>query len=365
MITDANILEVDLAIIRKNIENLKKLHDTKFYPVVKSNAYGLGAIEISKEIEDVSDMFCVANINEAIQLREAGIKKDILILGYISPENYKYVEKYNLIANIYNYSIAKELENSGFNIRAHIKIETGHNRLGFQVKEKSIKEIIDISNFKNVKIEGIFSHFSSADEKDREYTNMQAKKFQYIIDELGNISKGWTKHISNDAGIISYDYSYDAVRSGISIYGLYPSSYLKNNYNIGIESAFTLKSKISNIKLIEQGEAISYGRTFISKEKMKIATVSIGYADGYHRLISNRGYVLINGQKAKILGNITMDQMMVDISRIDCNIHDEVVIIGKDGCEEISPELVASWADTISYEIMTSISERVKRIYKN
>lgn len=358
-----NILEVDINKIKRNIKILKNKSNGKFLAVVKADAYGLGAAEISKRIENDVDGFCVARLKEAIELRENNITKDILVLGYIHPDNYYLLDKYNIITTIYDYDLAKNLDDLGLNIRAHIKIETGHNRLGFSVCDKSIEEIKKINKFKNIKIEGIFSHLAKADEEDRQYTYNQVEKFKHVLDNLSDISKDWMKHIENDACLIAYNYNFDAVRSGISMYGVYPSEYIKDKYSIGLEYAFSLKSKISFIKELEKGESISYGGTYTTDKTTKVGTVSIGYADGYSRQISNKGYVLINGKKAKVLGVITMDQLMVDITDIDCEIHDEVILVGSSMDEEISPYKVAKWSDTITYEVMTSISKRVKRIY--
>lgn len=363
MANSTNSLEVNINKIRNNIEILKNISNKNYYAVVKANAYGLGSVKISKEIEDIVFGFCVATLDEALELRKLGIKKDIIVLGYILPENYGLLEEYDIITTIYSLEIARQMQKLGNKIRAHIKIETGHNRLGFKPEEKSYKEIREINSFNNIRIEGIFSHLSTADEKDSSYTELQHEKFENALNAISDLSKDWIKHLSNDAAMIAYNFEYDAVRSGISLYGVYPSNYMLEKFDIGLEVAFELKSRISYIKDINKGESVSYGRTFIADKKMKIATISIGYADGYHRLISNRGHVLINGKKAKILGNITMDQMMVDISDIDAKIHDEVVLIGKSGSEVITPEQVANWAETITYEIMTSISPRVKRTY--
>lgn len=360
---DVNELRVDLDQIKKNISILKT--NKKFYAVVKANAYGLGACEISKYIEEDVDGFCVASIGEAIELRDCGIKKDILILGYVKEENYQDLHKYNLISTLYNYEIAKKLNEQGVKIRVHLKIETGHNRLGFQLSEKSVKEINEISKFENIVIEGAFTHLTDADEEDKTFSYKQEEIFLKMMDQIGEISKEWIWHIENDAGIIAYDFGdkYQAVRSGISMYGVYPSIYIRDNYHIGIKEAFQLVSKISNIKTIEAGESVSYGRTFIAEKQTKIATISIGYADGYHRVISNKGYVLINGKRANIIGSITMDQLMVDVSDIECSIHDDVVMIGNSKDLFLGVDEVATWAGTISYEMMTSIAPRVKRVY--
>lgn len=367
MKTDANILIVDLKKIRNNIKILKEYTNKKFYAVVKADAYGLGAKKIASNIESLVDGFCVATINEAIELRQAGISKEILILGYICPENYPDIYKYDLSLTIYNYQIAENLNRLGYPIKGHIKIETGHNRLGFQNTEDHIEEIIKISKMKNIDLVGIFTHLSTADEEDKSYTIKQEAIFSDVLRKLKPISDHVIKHISNDAAAIAYDFTvkYDAIRSGISMYGVYPSAYIKDLYKMNIEESFQLESRVSNIKYIEKGEGVSYGREFIADRHMKIATVSMGYADGYHRLISKQGYVLINGKKARILGKITMDQMMVDATGLDVKIHDKVVLIGKSKNMEIGVDQVAEWAQTISYEVMTSISARVKRLYIN
>lgn len=363
MVNSVNILKVDLNKIRKNIKILKDRSGQNFYAVVKANAYGLGSIEVSKEIEDIVYGFCVATLSEAIELRNAGIKKDIIVLGYIDPLYYEMLIKYDIITTIYDIDIARELNKANGLIRAHIKIETGHNRLGFNPCEESFDEIREINNLENIKIEGIFSHLATADEKKQDYTLLQHQRFDYAVNSLSDINEYWIKHLSNDAGIIAYDFKYDAVRSGISMYGVYPSEYMYKKYNIGLECSFEFKSKISFIKEIKKEETVSYGRTYKASRDTKIATIAIGYADGYHRLLSNKGYVLINGNKANIVGNITMDQMMVDVTGLDVKLHDEVILIGKSGNEEITPDMVGNWANTISYEVMTSISPRVSRIY--
>lgn len=367
MKTDANILIVDLKKIRNNIKILKKYTGKKFYAVVKADAYGLGAKKIAQNIEPLVDGFCVANINEAIELREAGIGKEILILGYVCPENYQCIYKYDLSLILYNYQIAEDLNKLGHPIKVHIKIETGHNRLGFQNTHEHIEEILKIAKMKNIHIKGIFTHLATADEEDRSYTMKQEAIFADVLSKLKPLSDHIIKHISNDAAAIAFDFTkkYDAIRSGISMYGVYPSAYIKDSYKMNIEESFQLESRVSNIKYIEKGEGVSYGRKFVASGHIKVATVSIGYADGYHRLISDQGYVLINGQKAKIIGRITMDQMMVDVSGLDIKIHDRVVLIGESGKLKIGVDQLAQWAETISYEIMTSISARVKRLYIN
>lgn len=357
----ANILDVNISKIRNNIKKIKEKTNSKFFAVVKANAYGLGADVISREIEKDVDMFCVANIDEAIELRLCGIKKDILVFGYIPTSSYHYLEKYNIIATIYNFDIAKEIEKSKYKIRAHIKLETGHNRIGFQNTDESIEQIKEILKIENILIEGIYSHLSNADIIEDTYSEKQNNIFLEILNKLPESDK-WIKHLSNSAGSLKYDYIYDAVRIGISMYGVYPSWDFDKSI-IDLECSFELRSSISHIKKIKAGESVSYGRRFIANSDMRVATVSIGYADGYSRRNSGKAYVLIKGKKCPVIGTITMDQLMVDISNVECNLRDEVILIGKSKGVEIGVYEVASWSDTISYEVMTSISRRVPRNY--
>lgn len=365
--SNINILSIDLNIIRENIRLLKsKIGGSKFFAVIKANAYGMGAIEVGEAIDDLVDGYCTSCVEEAIELRNAGLKKDILILGFIDDKDYDLIERYNLTVSIYNMDFAKSLDEYFKNksIKGHIKLDTGHGRLGFQTGQKSIDEIRQISKMKAIRIEGIFSHLSTADEADESFSLLQKERFDYMLGELEDVFAGCMRHLANDAGFINHDYTYDMVRSGISMYGIYPSAYVEKFKHIGLKSAIRWTSKVSNIKYIERGDSLSYGRTFIADSHMRIATVSVGYADGYKRLISNTGWVLIRGERARVLGNVTMDQMMVDVSNIrDLNLGDEVVLVGKSEEMEVSLDLMASWARTISYEIMTSISGRVTRKY--
>ena len=369
--THTNELIINLNSIKSNLIALReKAAGAKFYAVVKADAYGLGAIKISEAIEDMVDGFCVSSMTEAVELRRAGIKKDILLLGYLNPNEYGLVSDYKISITIYNYQIAKQIDDflkrSSAKATIHIKIDTGHGRLGFLPSSQALDEIEAISQLDSFSIGGIFSHFATADEKNEDFCNLQMQRFMTVVEDLEKrgLALG-DRHISNDAGFIKHGFSLDMVRSGIGLYGIYPSSLLAEEKQVNLKASFEWISTISNIKTIDQGDSLSYGRTFIAKRPMKIATISIGYADGYKRLISNRGYVLIKGKKAFVVGNIAMDQMMVDISGIDAKIGDRVTLIGENGGEVISLDQMAQWCQTISYEIMTSISKRVSRIYVN
>ena len=365
-----NKLIVDLNAIDRNIKEMKKLiADQEFYAVVKADSYGLGSQVISKHIHKDVDGYCVSSITEGLELRQVGIEKEILNLGFTQIEELDMACESRISICLYDLQVAKEmnslLEKSAKKIKGHLKLDTGHGRLGFRQSEKSIEEIVELSKLGNIEIVGVFSHLATADEEDESYTLKQKEIFDYMINELEE--KGvylGKKHLANDAGFIKHGISYDLVRSGISLYGCYPSELLEQENAIELSKTFNWISKVSYVKYIEAGDYLSYGRTFKADRRMKIATVAVGYADGYKRAYSNKGHVLINGQRANVVGRVTMDQIMVDVSDIDqVNIGDIVTLIGKDGENEITVEMLAEWEDTINYEIMTSISKRVDRIY--
>lgn len=363
-----NYIEVNLQDIEDNFNFIKTLaKNQRVYAVVKANAYGLGAARVSEKLRDLADGFCVANIEEAIELRKLGISKEILILGYVDILDFDKLLKYDVSITVYNYAYCKGLSNlmkkNRRKQKVHIKVDTGHGRLGFQVNEKSIDEVEKISNLDNLSIVGIFSHFATADE-DLEFAKDQNEKFNnflHLLDER-NINYG-KRHIGNDAAIVNLPYIYDIVRSGICLYGEYPTPSMKDRLGDRLKRVWSWHSKVSNVKYIEEGMSLGYGRKFIADRKMKIATVSIGYADGYKRLLSNKADVLIRGKRARICGNICMDQFMVDASNIDVEIGDDVVLVGKSQNEEIRADELAELSHTISYEIMSTISNRVERRY--
>lgn len=364
-----NKLNVNLSNIKENFEYMKSFGKEKeYYAVVKADAYGLGAVRVSKALEDICDGFCVGIVDEAVELRKSGIKKKILVLGYEYNREFEDILKYDISIPIYTLDQAKDINeyskehNSVVNI--HIKVDTGHGRLGFRINEESFEDVFEISKLSNVHIEGIFSHFSDAPNLlDPSYTYEQKEKFDFFIENLEkrNINVG-LKHIRNDAALVNFDFNYDMARLGICIYGEYPDPSMKEKLS-GLKKTFTWTSILTNTKYIEKGESVSYSRSFIADKKTRIGTVTIGYGDGYKRASYKEGYVLINGKRAPIRGVVNMDQMMVDISDIDCEIGDAVILIGKSEEEVIECDKLAKWNDTISYEIMTSISKRVKRVY--
>lgn len=365
-----NYLEVNLDNILKNIQNLREVSkNTSFNAVVKANAYGLGAVEISRFIEPYVDYLSVANVQEAIELRRSGIKKGILILGYVSPQEFQYLSEYDLDVTIYDIVIAEALEDYanqiGKKIRAHLKLDTGHGRLGFKANSSTYPMMKKLFEFSHLEIIGVFSHFSTADEEDTKFTTGQYEDFEKYVQHLVNVGCRFDYiHISNDAGFIAHGYTLNMVRSGISMYGYYPSNYVKKQNKVELFPSIRLISQVSHVKWIDVGDSLSYGRAFVAKQRTKVATISIGYADGYSRMLSNKFYVLIKDQKCPILGNICMDQLMVDVSNLDSiGIGDEVIIYGKDVRNEIDIDDVAAILGTINYEVLTSIGRRVPRIY--
>lgn len=352
-----NYLLVDLDKIYNNIKLIKeKSKDSKTCAVLKANGYGLGALEIAKYIDDQIDYIAVAQFKEAKNLRENGIEKPILILGYLPLDKYKECNKLNIDVGIYDLDYAKKINKSlDSQINCHIILDTGHTRLGF--RDFEIDRIKELKKLENLNFIGAFSHFATADEKDISYTKIQYQKFNYIIDKIKDDFDLKLVHIANTAASMEYNFKSDLLRLGIGIYGIYPSDYIKEVSEIKLSQAFEFKAQISFVKNVEKGTSISYGRTFVAPKDMKVATVAVGYADGFKRSFSNIGEVLVNGKLTKVIGRVCMDQIMIDVSDIDCKIGDYITLY-----PDIYKE--AKKINTIAYELMTSISNRVPRIYK-
>lgn len=370
--------EIDLNAVEYNFRNIKnKLSEnTKILCVLKADAYGHGAEFLVKEYEKLgADWYGVSNIDEAVQLRNAGAKKPILIFGYTNPEMVETLYKYDISQAVFSLQYAQKLseicEKTSSKIKIHIKVDTGMSRIGFfcQSEESinnSAKEIKQLKNLKNLEIEGIFTHFSVSDDmtNNTEYTIKQYNNFCSIIKKIENEGmKIPIKHCCNSGGIISCPGMHmDMVRAGVILYGLYPSEEVKDK--IDLKPVMQLKTVVSQVKEIPENTSVSYGRTFVSNKKMKIASVSIGYADGYSLKFSNTAELLIHGKRAKIVGRVCMDQLMIDITDIeDVKEGDEVTIFGTDNPQSISVDELAKIAGTINYEIVCLIGKRVPRIY--
>ncbi len=360
--------EIDLNSLSRNLSLVKRIvgRGVRILVTVKADAYGHGIVFVSKKlIEKGVDFLGVASIDEGIRLREAGIRCSILVLGAILPEQVKPVIKYNLTQTLFDLDVAKKLsENASFHhkrAKVHIKIDTGMGRLGVNYNE-AVKLISDISKLKNIEIEGIFTHFPKAD-IDKDFTNKQISIFERLkkeLDELGIAIK--YAHAANSMGVIGYKQSYfNLVRPGLIIYGLSPN----RNSQLPLKPVISLKSKIVSIKEFPKGQGISYSHTFVTKRESRIAVLPIGYGDGYPRGLSNKAYVLIRNKKAPIVGTVCMDQIMLDVTGIKgAKIQDEVILIGKDRYNEINADDLARLIDTISYEIVCGIGNRIPRVYK-
>ena len=367
---------VSLPAIRENLMQVKSRLEpgVSLLTVVKANAYGHGSVEVAKYTEDISDIFGVACLEEAVELRKAGIERPIMILGYTSPSQYETLLRYNISPTIYNYDEAVLLSQAAMRMNTlalvHIALDTGMTRIGFRASKESLRKIIDISNLPNIDLTGIFTHLSCADmagDAAAEHTKMQLDEFDYMLEILNYSHIDFEfVHAFNSAAIMEQDNrGYTCARSAIVTYGMYPSDEVDKNA-LKLQSALSWYAHVINIADVEEGRPVSYGATFTTKRPVtRIATVSAGYADGYPRLLSNKGRVLINGQYAPIIGRVCMDQFMVDATDIaDIEIEDTVTLIGRDGENEITADEIADLTGTINYEVTCDISPRVERIYK-
>lgn len=365
--------EVNLDNIAHNVQEIKRIVDknAEILAVVKADAYGHGVMEVSKTLlENGVSRLAVSMLDEAIQLRKNGIEVPILVLSYTDPGRAEEIIKNGITQTVFSHDLAESLSQAAQrlekNVKIHIKIDTGMTRVGFMPGYSAVKNVISISKLPRIIIEGLYTHFASADEKDKVYTNMQFERFTSIVNELNRVGVYIpVKHVCNSAGIIEFPHMhFNMVRPGIALYGLYPSLDV-NKEKIKLKPAMTLKANIILVKDVEKETCISYGRIFKTKRDSRIATIPIGYADGYTRLLTNKGEVLINGQRAPIVGKICMDQCMVDISNIkgDVNVGDEVVLFGQQGEEEINVDELAHSIGTISYEVVSIIGKRIPRVY--
>lgn len=365
--------DIDLDAVLYNMESMhKKLKPgTKIAAVVKADGYGHGAVEISRVLENLPYLwgYAVATSNEAMQLVEAGRKKPIIILGLSFPEQFEEIVENDLRPAVCTYETAQALSDIAAEknkvCRIHIKVDTGMSRIGFQVTPESADTVARISKLPNIMIEGIFTHFARADESSKAPAYEQFKQFEKMIAMVEE--KGVQiplKHCSNSAGIVEIpECNMDMVRAGITLYGLWPSEEVDKT-KISLKPVMSLRSRVAYVKELLPGRQISYGGTFTVKKKMTVATVPVGYGDGYARGLSNKGWVLIKGQKAPICGRVCMDQCMVDVTDISgVKIGDTVTLLGKDADEEITMEQLGELSGRFNYEFACLITPRVPRIY--
>ena len=366
-------VEISLEAIGHNIREVKKRlpEGVKLLGVVKANAYGHGAVPVASYLENQVDYFATATIEEAVELRENGISAPILILGYVSPSQYGDLVEYDITQTIDSYAQAlaleKEAARQNRKAKAHLAVDTGMTRIGFQVTEHDADVAAKIADLPHIELEGMFTHFSCADQEDKTYCSMQMEKYDKMTALLAE--RGVTiplRHICNSAGIMEFDdHRFEMVRSGIITDGIYPSEEVKKE-RLDLIPALSWKSHVIHVKEVGPGIGVSYGATYVTEKPMtRIATVSAGYADGYPRALSNQGCVLIHGKKAPIIGRICMDQMMVDVTDIpDVQVEDVVTLVGTDGDETITIEEIANPAARFDYEMLCDISSRVTRVYK-
>ena len=365
--------EIDLNALVHNFKILKeKSGNAKIMAVVKADAYGHSVSAVAPILQQYgADYFAVSNIDEAIALRKYGILKPILILGYTPVNRANDLCEYKISQCVYSYEYAQKLskaaDEENIFIRIHVKLDTGMSRLGFDCRNDSlcgIDEAITSARLSGLTLEGVFTHFANADcdlQKRDGFTEEQYSRFTAAVEKINEA--GLTPkivHCCNSAALLlDNDKHSDLTRAGIALYGLSPSSDI--DLKEDLIPVMTVKSVVSMVKEINAGDTVNYGRTFKADRKIKIATVTAGYADGYPRLLSNKGYVLINGKKANIIGRICMDQMSVDVSDIpDVKMGDEVILFGKD----LKVDILADICGTINYEIICGISPRVPRIVK-
>ena len=363
---------VSLQAIGHNIGEVRKrlAPGVKLMAVIKADAYGHGACRVGKYLESQVDYFAVATLEEALELRESGITRPILILSYISPSQYPELVEHNITQTIDSPEQADALEaaaaRAGVRAKIHIAVDTGMTRIGFQVTEEEADRVARIAQLSHLEMEGIFTHFSCADQEDKTYCGMQLEKFERMCRYLEERKvKIPIRHICNSAGIMEFDgYRFDMVRSGIVTYGLYPSEEVQKD-RLNLIPAMEWKAHVIHVKDVEAGVSVGYGATYTtSRPVTRIATVSVGYADGYPRALSGKSSLLIHGKRAPILGRVCMDQMMVDVTEIpDVKVEDVVTLVGRDGNASISMEEIADPAMRFNYEMICSVGKRVPRIY--
>ncbi|MFQ5456356.1 MAG: alanine racemase [Nitrospirota bacterium] len=365
------IAEIDLSAVLYNLSQVRERigRDRYILAVVKADAYGHGALNVSKTlISGGVNMLGVALIEEGVELRESGIDIPILVMGGIFKDHTEEIVRYNLTPAVSSrdtiMGLADALKKEGRkSIRIHIKIDTGMGRLGFSHKE-AINTIKWIYEQQGISIEGIMTHFADADIKNKEYAQMQIKRFRTMLDSIKSLGINIPLcHTANSAAIIDYeDAFFNMVRPGIMLYGYLPSDRMAGK--IDIRSVMSLKTKIVHLKKVSPCTSISYGRTFTTKRESIIATLPVGYADGYNRLLSNCGEVIIKGKRFPVIGRVCMDNTMIDVTGYkDISVGDDVILIGRDGEEVITASDIAGKIGTIPYEVLCNISKRVPRIY--
>ena len=362
--------EIDLKAIEHNFGLLSRKVDegVKKCAVIKADAYGHGAVPVARVLENKADYFAVACFDEAVELREAGITLPILVLSYICPEHFGEAVEKDITATVYTPDDALGLneaaEKKGKKAKVHIALDTGMSRIGFPLSEASAEAIKQITELPFIDAEGVFSHFAKADMEGDSYSDEQKRLFDGFLQRLSDMGVNIPlPHLYNTAGVFRFENKYPMVRMGIAIYGINPMDYPTENE--GLIPAMEVKTHVIHVHEVAEGEGISYGHTYVAKGKRKIATLSVGYADGFRRVLSNKGYVLIRGERAYITGKVCMDMVMADVTDIQgVTVGDEAVIIGKSGDREITANDYGKMYGSFAYEALCTFSPRAKKIYK-
>jgi len=365
--------KIDLQAIAYNMKQMKQRigGDAQLAAVVKTDGYGHGAVPIAQLFEDTDYVwgYAVATLEEAVSLRRAEVKKPVLVLGCIFPDQYEEMVSWEIRPTVYTKEMAEGMSQAAVKLHKtvyfHIKIDTGMGRIGFPVSEESADTIADIEKLPGVELEGMFTHFAKADETDPAFTQEQHEKFVWMQDALERRRLQIScLSCDNSAGIIDFpEFRHSLVRAGIALYGMYPSDEVDQNAVL-LKPALELISHISYVKDVQEGTPISYGGTFVAEKNMRVATIPVGYGDGYPRSLSNKGEVLIRGKRAKILGRVCMDQFMVDVTDIPgAAFLDPVTLIGQDGEERITVEELGALSGRFHYEFVCCLGKRIPRVY--
>lgn len=371
-------VEINLDALAENYKQVRSCVDskTRLCCIIKADAYGHGAVRVGQELQRLgADCFGVSNLEEALQLRKGGLTHPILILGYTPTEYAGTLAEENISQCVYSLDYAAELSaqagKAGVEVKVHLKIDTGMNRLGFSFqnidRERGFEEILTVCRLPNFNFEGLFTHFAVADEgmDGFTFTQQQYSCFKELVEALGREGIRFSLcHCANSAAVLDYPQIHmNMVRPGIILYGLYPSGKVRNR--LSLHPVLALKSVVSHVKTIEVGDTVSYGRIYRAESPRRVITIPVGYADGYPRILGERGAtVLVHGKRCPILGRVCMDQLMADATELENVVQGDVVtLIGRDGSEEILADEVGRFEDSINYEVVCDIGKRVPRMY--
>ena len=366
---DNTYVRIDLDAIRENIETVRRKTGTAVMAVVKADAYGHGAVPVAQHLQDICSFFGVSSAAEALELRQAGLDNPILILGHTPVDAFPLVVEQEIRPAIFRWedalALSEEAQRQGKTAKFHFAVDTGMSRIGFQAEEDTAELCCRIAGLPGLCPEGLFSHFATADCADLSKAREQARKFDWFCDLLKQ--RGLEipiRHMNNSAGLMNFTDQYDMVRCGIVTYGLYPSPEVDPKL-LPLKPALSWHSHVSHVKTLPAGREVSYGGLYVTREDTRVATIPVGYADGYWRSLSGRFYVLIHGRRAPILGRVCMDQLMVDVTHIpQTQPGDPVTLVGHDGDEVITVEQIAGEAGSFNYEFICGISRRVPRVYQ-